>query len=101
MTHDPLCRRAKITEVFMEGCPECALIAKVREDEGNRYVGMKAHWDAGYAFGLSDAPIAVEAVDPPSESYVDWYPDDWYPKGKRLALDAVEALRRKENDEAG
>ena len=32
MIHDPLCRRAKITEVFMEGCPECALIAKVREE---------------------------------------------------------------------
>ena len=53
MIHDPLCRRAKITEVFMEGCPECALIAKVREDEGNRYVGMKAHWDSS---GMPDPP---------------------------------------------
>ena len=36
MTHDPMCRRAKITEVLMEGCPECALIAAVREDEKQR-----------------------------------------------------------------
>ena len=33
MNHDPLCRRAKIMESLMEGCPECDLIARVREDE--------------------------------------------------------------------
>lgn len=92
MIHDPLCRRAKITEVFMEGCPECALIAKVREEMQPACLQVRA-W---YRAAISDARIAIEAVDPPSESY-----DDWYPKGKRLALEAIDALRRKENDEAG
>ena len=35
-----------------------ALIAKVREDEGNRYDGMAVvHWDAGHAWGLHDAEV--------------------------------------------
>ena len=95
MTHDPLC-----PESFEDYCAVCELIAKVRKDESNHFIlNMKNYWNAGYAFGLGDALIAVEAVDPPSESY-----DDWYPKGKRLALDALEALealRMKEHDEAG
>lgn len=33
MSHDPLCRRAKIMELLMEGCPECDLIARARADE--------------------------------------------------------------------
>lgn len=93
MIHDPLCRRAKITEVFMEGCPECALIAKVREEMQPACV---CKFGRGYRAAISDARIAIDSVDPPSESY-----DDWYPKGKRLALEAIDALRRKENDEAG
>ena len=31
--HDPLCRRAKIMELLMEGCTECSLIDRVRADE--------------------------------------------------------------------
>ena len=34
--HDPLCRRAKIMESLMEGCPECSLIDRVRADERER-----------------------------------------------------------------
>jgi hypothetical protein len=58
MTHDPLCPQY---DCWLEGCTvcdECDLIAKVREDEGNRYDGMAVvHWDAGHAWGLHDAEV--------------------------------------------
>ena len=44
----------------------------------------------GYAAGLDAAEAAVLAVDPASEEY-----DDWYPKGERLALAAIRALKEK------
>jgi hypothetical protein len=89
MSHDPMCRRKGVTEALMGGCPECDLIAQVRQDEGSRYVGAaQIHWDAGYGFGLNDAREAIQDVDPPSESY-----DDWHPKGKRLALEAIAAIK--------
>lgn len=55
--HDPLCRRAQITEVFMEGCPECAFIAKVREDQS-----CKCKFWNGYAAALDRARDAVAAL---------------------------------------
>lgn len=32
MKHDPLCRRKNISEVLMEGCPECQLIKRAKID---------------------------------------------------------------------
>ena len=55
--HDPLCRRAQITEVFMEGCPECAFIAKVREDQS-----CKCKFWNGYSAALDAARDAVVAA---------------------------------------
>ena len=52
--HDPLCRRAQITEVFMEGCPECAFIAKVREDQS-----CKCKFWSGHAAGVQAARDAI------------------------------------------
>lgn len=56
MTHDPLClpvRRWSLNGV--EHC-DCPLIARVREDEQNKYVDMAdVHWQAGYGWGVHDA----------------------------------------------
>lgn len=93
MNHDPLCPYGKpCTGLLCVGygslphahnyC-ECDLIARVREDEATRAHRIS---DA-YRTALRDAVDAIEAVDPPSEAY-----DDWHPKGKRLALAAIEAL---------
>jgi hypothetical protein len=87
MIHDVLCPHSSAA------C-QCVLIAKVREDEGSRYVGAaQIHWEAGYGFGLNDAREAIQDVDPPSESY-----DDWHPKGKRLALEAIAAIKGDSDD---
>ena len=81
--HDPLCRRAQITEVFMEGCPECAFIAKVREDQS-----CKCKFWNGYAAGLDAARDAVAALsfDPLSR-------DQGPAATQRQALAAIDALR--------
>lgn len=50
--------------------------------------GLGIAWKDGFKEGLDAAREAVEAVDPPSEAY-----DDWHPKGKRLALSAIDTLR--------
>ena len=55
--HDPLCRRAKIMESLMEGCPECALIARVRED-----TACKCKFWSGFTDGVKAARDAVEAI---------------------------------------
>jgi hypothetical protein len=63
MTHDPLCLNVKHSDGCLcceisAPCIYCDLIAKVREDEGRRYVGMAVvHWDAGHAWGLHDAEM--------------------------------------------
>jgi len=65
--HDTLCpwRQAEESDSalgFLAGAAvcECDLIARVREDVGNWYVGAaQVHWDAGYAFGVNDAREAV------------------------------------------
>ena len=49
---------------------------------------LLASRDEAWYAGVDAAREAVEAVDPPSEAY-----DDWHPKGKRLALAAIDALR--------
>ena len=69
--HDPLCRRAKIMESLMEACPECALIARVRED-----TACKCKFWSGYAAGVKAARDAVDGtLDVPHRSveYVERY----------------------------
>ena len=58
MTHDLMCPMSvKPLPRGMTWC-QCDLIARVREDEGNRYDGMAVvHWDAGHAWGLHDAEV--------------------------------------------
>jgi len=59
MSHDPLCPWYPNTTEEVS-CRICDVIARAREDEGNRYVGAaKAHWHAGHAFGLHDARQAM------------------------------------------
>ena len=98
MIHDRLCPmvtgKPPFRDDVTDDCLFCPTIAKVREDEGDRYVGAaQIHWDAGYGFGLNDAREAIQDVDPPSESY-----DDWHPKGKRPALEAIAAIKGDSND---
>ena len=66
MNHDPMCRRAKIMELLMEGCPECDLIARVREDERGKtrgeYLALAAKDSLEVrAAALRDAIAAVES----------------------------------------
>jgi len=93
MTHDPLCRRAKITEVFMEGCPECALIAKVREQRIKTHEGCAdAERIEGYVDGYADAlDAAREAVASISGQGV-FVPRIY----KHVALTAIDALKEKQ-----
>ena len=62
MIHDHLCPmvtgKPPFRDDVTDDCLCCPLIAKVREDEGNRYDGMAVvHWDAGYRWGLHDAEV--------------------------------------------
>ena len=81
--HDPLCRRAQITEGFMEGCPECAFIAKVREDQS-----CKCKFWNGYAAALDAARGAVAAVEMGGEHF--W--SVGFRDGITIALAAIDAL---------
>ena len=91
MIHEPLCIELYGKPDYrIASCAVCTLIARVRDEMQPACV---CKFGRGYRAAISDARIAIEAVDPPSESY-----DDWYPKGKRLALDAIEALRKGNND---
>jgi hypothetical protein len=50
-------------ESLMEGCPECALIAKVREDERAKWSDLsRDNWQDGYEQGLAAAVAAVEGL---------------------------------------
>ena len=91
--HDPLCRRAQITEVFMEGCPECAFISKVREDQS-----CKCKFWNGHAAGVQAAREAVAGVETythyPFESpglAMDGETGVWIVRQQALA--AIDALR--------
>ena len=60
MIHDHLCPlvtgKPPFHDEVTDDCLFCPLIAKAREDEGERYYGMaKAHWDAGHLLDLHDA----------------------------------------------
>jgi hypothetical protein len=59
MIHDHLCPMVNGKPPFRDDvtddCLACPTIAKAREDEGNRDVGMAVvHWDARHAWGLHD-----------------------------------------------
>jgi hypothetical protein len=55
MTHEPLCYCSHGKPLSRDPFCHCELIAKVREDVVNRFVGAaQVHWDAGYAFGVDE-----------------------------------------------
>jgi hypothetical protein len=55
MTHEPLCYSSHGKPLSRDPFCHCELIAKVREDVVNRFVGAaQVHWDAGYAFGVDE-----------------------------------------------
>ena len=99
MTHDPLTFYAwasrptgPLSDLYMTGEQTetvyrwlSSILSHAREDVSG--LSDEAIYRDGYAAALRDAVAAIEAVDPPSEGY-----DDWYPKGKRYALAAIEAL---------
>ena len=85
MTHDPMCPQY---DCWLEGCTvcdECALIARVREDERKKYEtysnARKVGREQGYKAALSDAVEAIAA-----DSEFDDVRDQWH------AIEIIEAL---------
>ena len=101
MTHDPLCPQY---DCWLEGCTvcdECALIARVREDEFVYRGDINTAYEQGYAAALRDAVKAVNAVTDAIDSSAEWERDyDVDPTGQtrnpriwvREAVAAIEEL---------
>ena len=92
--HDPLCRRAKIMESLMEGCPECALIVTVRADERAKWGDLsRDNWQDGYEQGQRDSLAkAAQAVE---TAHAD-DPHTFTQDALGLAIAAIKAVGQRE-----
>lgn len=77
--------------VHLPGCISAEQMMLNRTFGGERYCMWCEPCNMAWNAAIDAARDAVEAVDPPSEAY-----DDWHPKGKRLALSAIDALREEQ-----